>query len=99
MCRVAIAPSGNLSLTLPSPSGGEHTVEIPWTEKGIDQFRRILREQAKATQTRERTLGTPASPNAYQIERFLVEKSTEAQRRRTQAADEILAIIGIDLDL
>lgn len=99
MCNVKISPSGNLSLTIPSPTGGEHTVELPWTTKGMEQLRRILREQARATQRRELTLGAPASPSAYQIERFLVEKESEAQRKRTQVAEEILDIIGIDLDL
>lgn len=99
MCKISLAPSGQMALEIPSPSGGSHTVEIPFTPAGIDALRRILRKQKEAVVRHEKTLGSDASPNAYQIEKFLREKSAAEVARKGAISSEILSDLDLTLDL
>lgn len=102
-CTITLAPSGALALSIPSPSGRTQTVEVPCTVEGLRVIRNVLQDRA---QEGPKTLGTRSEPTASQIAEFLAEQARDAEetkRRRiaakAAAADEVLELIGLELDL
>lgn len=100
MCKIALAPSGAFALTIPSPSGGERTIELPITLGGLKILEKVLRKQADLSAIK--TIGTEASPIAYDIAKYLAKQAEDRATRiarRAAIADEILDLAGITLEL
>ncbi len=99
MCEIALAPSGKLALTIPSASGSSHTVEIPLTLDGLNLIKKTLLARQSEPVT---TIGSAASPIAYEINKFLQNKAKErAQKVQEKAAlaDDLLDLLNIELEL
>ena len=67
--RVGLSASGEIALTIPSPSGGDHTVEVPCTADGLRLLRTTLQEHSRAPDAA--TLGTAASPTQCDVDALL----------------------------
>lgn len=67
-CTIALTPDGLFALTIPSPSGGEQTIEIPFTIEGFLALRRILIAREVAPKAK---LGTDAEPTQSLVQEWL----------------------------
>lgn len=104
--RLTLTPKGDLGLIIPSPTMGEHTVEIPATYEGIRLIKTILLADKHNVGGK---IGSEGAPVASEIEKFLRERAptikapskslppTEPvkQKQRRLAPD----LMGLELDL
>lgn len=88
-----------LSLYIPSPIKGGHTVLIPPTLAGIEALMKILQRQG-ADRAQDKTIGTTASPTTVMVEEWLKHNNpTTTATQRAEAFKEKYGLHPDDIEL